>query len=77
VLCEAVDDLEGLISRGLTMEEGPHGTVELQYRPCWEIHYGTNHDGVFTRERTYAVSDDYHHVFIYDPVSDEWSECTD
>ena len=77
VLCEAVDDLEGLIGRGLTMEEGPHGTVELQYHPCWEIHYGTNHDGVFTRERTYAVSDDYHHVFIYDPVSDEWSECTD
>ena len=70
----AVDDPG---SSGLVMERGVHDTLELQYRPCWVIHFGTQQNGRFTRERTYAVSDDYHYVYIYDPVHDEWCECTD
>ena len=67
-------DLEDLLKKGMVMDKGPHDRIELSGHPCFEVYFGTEHDGMFTREKTYAVSDDMAHIFEYDVVSDSWYE---
>ncbi len=65
--------LKELLNKGLE-QDSSYGTVYADYRPCREVYFGTAHDGIFTRERTYAVSDDYEHVYEYDTANDRWLE---
>ncbi|MBR2991243.1 MAG: hypothetical protein IKF51_07290 [Solobacterium sp.] len=70
----AYPDMKQNIASGMTMDRTVPEIVEIGFRPCWAVHYGTDHEGMFTRERTFAVSDDYMHVFEYSTAEDTWYE---
>lgn len=66
----AVLDDPSLEDYSMMVDEG--NVINLQYHLCQVIFFGTDKEEAFTRERTYAVSEDYQWVFEYSAVDDVW-----
>lgn len=73
VLAEIVE-VDQALQQGMTM--AATGQVEVvEGYTCCIIELGTDHDESFVCERIYAVDPDAYAVFLYDVLTDSWSEC--
>ena len=66
----AMRDDPSLENYSMMVDEG--NVINLQYHLCQVVFFGTDKEEAFTRERTYAVSEDYQWVFEYSAVDDVW-----